>query len=69
MTVMARQQASRSDERPKGLELQARLNELASRGADGVCDLVSEILAEGVRRGASGGGASPIRARNGRFQA
>jgi len=53
MPVTIRDQASRCEERPKGLELQARLNELASRGADGVCDFVSEILAEGIRRGAS----------------
>ena len=53
MLDMVCNQAARCEERPKGLELQVRLNELASRGADGVCDLVGEVLAEGIRRGAS----------------
>jgi pyruvate dehydrogenase complex dehydrogenase (E1) component len=46
MPIMICNRASRCEERPNGLEQQARLNELASRGADGVCDFVSEILAE-----------------------
>ena len=35
------------------MDFQARLNELAACGPDGVCDLVGAILGEGMRRGAS----------------
>ena len=35
------------------MEFEKRLEELAAQGADGVCDLVDEIIREGLRRGAS----------------